>query len=143
MIFTHRESEIPAKIKRRSARLAGVFVIEDYFSEPIIRDGRTEVDRKRFKRRWQWGVILILLHFSRGDDSSVLPHHTSPTIHHPHPSLPANHVFSPPSLSLSHALLLRLAAVSEQNFYDNRLKDSKLTSARRADPEIAFRCFIV
>ncbi|TGZ56230.1 hypothetical protein DBV15_01659 [Temnothorax longispinosus] len=33
--------------------------------------------------------------------------------------------------------------VSEQNFYDNRLKDSKLTGARRADPEMAFRCFIV
>lgn len=42
MVFAHRESEIPAKIKRRSvrgARLPEVFVIEDYFSEPIIRDG--------------------------------------------------------------------------------------------------------
>lgn len=35
-------------------RLAGwVFVIEDYFSEPIIRDERTEAAGKGFKRRWQ------------------------------------------------------------------------------------------
>lgn len=64
MAFRHRESEIPAKIKRRSergvreARLAGwVFVIEDYFSEPIIREEWAAVasvaDGKGFKRRWQ------------------------------------------------------------------------------------------
>lgn len=42
----------------REARLAGwVFVIEDYFSEPIIREEWAAVasvaDGKGFKRRWQ------------------------------------------------------------------------------------------
>jgi hypothetical protein len=92
-------------------------------------------------------VILILLHFSRGDDSSVLPHHTSiphPTTRLLHLSLPANHVLFL-SLSLSLSLPLSLSAfkvgstaVSEQNFYDNRLKDSKLTGARRADRKWRF-----
>lgn len=65
-----------------------LWVFEDYFSKPIIRGGRKERGRlgKGFERRWQWGVILILLRLLKGDVSSLFstlrpfPSPTPPTI---------------------------------------------------------------